>query len=282
MHPRLQGLPTFIVIGAMKSGTTSLYEYISAHPGAFTTTPKEPEFFSTNWDRGLDWYRNAFAGAEEFAAAGEFSTSYTKYPFVSGVAERMALVIPDVKLVYVVRDPVERIRSMYMHEVVRGRERESFDRAVRRAPQSHLDSYLDLSRYAYQLGQYLEHFSREQILVIRSEDLRDQRAATMTAVFEFLGLDPSFEVPGLNIEHFRSDDRRIRRPVVADVAALVRKSRIIVPRWIRHRLRGGLTRQVPRPKVSDETAAWILHELAPDLDRLLEIMGSDFKLWHHP
>ena len=169
-------LPTFLVIGAMKSGTASLYRYLSAHPDVFTTTPKEPEFFSYSWDRGLDWYRSLFAGSEGFDARGECSTGYSKAPFRAGVPQRVRQVVPDAKLLYVIRDPVERIRSHYVHEISKRREDEAFDDAIR-----HRSNYLDFTRYAYQLDLYLAHFPREQLLVLRTEDLRDGRDATLAA-----------------------------------------------------------------------------------------------------
>ena len=126
-------LPNFIVIGAMKSGTTSLFHYLQAHPQVFMSPLKEVEFFveEKNWRRGMDWYRAQFAGASPGALAiGEASTAYTKYPEYPGVPERIASSLPDARLIYILRDPIERIRSHYQHRVLSGAEREPLERAV--------------------------------------------------------------------------------------------------------------------------------------------------------
>lgn len=133
-------LPTFVVIGAMKAGTVSLRHYLDEHPDVFLGRGGmfgEPNYFVAeyNWSRGRAWYESLFADADADAgqagAIGECSPSYTMAPAFPGVPERMAAVIPDARLVYVVRDPVARMQSMYMHQVSAGRER-------RRAVFSHL------------------------------------------------------------------------------------------------------------------------------------------------
>ena len=134
------------------------------------TQYKAPEFFveESNWHRGIDWYRQQFpvTGAH-ILAVGEASNAYAKYPRHRGVPERIAAHLPDVRLVYVVRDPIARIRSHYQTKVAEGSEKAPFSDAVFGNP-----IYLDYSRYAMQIEQYLEHFPREQLLVITSEDLR--------------------------------------------------------------------------------------------------------------
>jgi hypothetical protein len=136
--PRGRGaLPTFIVIGAMKAGTTSLYHYLRHHEQVFMPKVKELDFFveEMNWPRGIHWYTQQFAGAAAgVLASGEASTSYSKYPQHAGVPERMAATVPDVKLLYVVRDPIARIRSHYRHRVLVGAEREGLETAVLRDP----------------------------------------------------------------------------------------------------------------------------------------------------
>ena len=121
-------LPTFVVIGAMKAGTVSLRHYLDEHPDVFLGRGGkfgEPNFFiaEDNWSRGRGWYESLFDDAGRAAAIGECSPSYTMAPAFRGVPERMAQVVPDARLVYVVRDPIARMQSMYMHQVSAGRER---------------------------------------------------------------------------------------------------------------------------------------------------------------
>jgi hypothetical protein len=201
-------LPTFLVIGAMKAGTTSLYHYLRAHPQVFMPPYKAPEFFAgeAHWRRGIEWYRQLFASAGPDAMAiGEASNVYTKYPQYRGVPERIATYIPDARLVYVLRDPVQRIRSHYETRVVEGAEKAPFEEAVLTNP-----IYLDCSRYAMQLEQYLARFPREQLLVITSEQLRGARHATIRNVYEFIGVDPQFIPPNLHRDFYQTKDKPSR------------------------------------------------------------------------
>jgi hypothetical protein len=204
-------LPTFIVIGAMKAGTTSLYHYLRNHEQIFMPKVKELDFFAegANWSRGLDWYRQQFIGAGNAVARGEASTLYTKYPQYDGVPERIAGVVPDVRLVYLVRDPIVRMRSHYQHRVALGAETAPPEVALLENP-----IYLAYSRYALQLQRYLDHFPLEQLLVVTSEALRHERAAAVRQVYEFLGVDPTHSPPALETEFYRTAERRSYPPIV--------------------------------------------------------------------
>src|ERR1700689_4519194 len=174
----------------MKAGTVSLSHYLDEHPDVFLGrggTFGEPNFFVSefNWSRGLGWYESLFDGAAGAAAIGECSPCYTMAPAFGGVPGRMAQVIPRARLVYVVRDPIARMRSMYMHQVSAGRER-------RRAEVALLDDrYLGPSLYGFQLAAFFDHFERGQVLVIASEVLRDRPREALTAVFNHLAVDPA-------------------------------------------------------------------------------------------
>ena len=210
--PLDERLPNFVVVGAMKAGTTSLYHYLRPHPQVFMPKIKELDFFAEdmNWKRGLDWYCHQFAGApREATALGEASTVYTKFPRYQGVAERMARVVPDVRLIYVVRHPVDRIRSHYEHRVASGAETAPIEVAVFDNP-----IYMDYSRYALQVDQYLEHFPREQLLIVSSEELRHHRESTMRRVYDFLAVDPEYLAPTLSQEFYKTGQRRTYPPVV--------------------------------------------------------------------
>ena len=114
--------PNFIVIGAMRAGTTALFEYLRAHPDVYIPELKELNFFWERWKRGIGWYESQFAGATDEKAIGELSPEYTFYPARRGVAERIAKLLPDVKLIYLMRDPIARMRSNYVWRVAAGSE----------------------------------------------------------------------------------------------------------------------------------------------------------------
>jgi Sulfotransferase domain len=266
-------LPSFVVIGAMKAGTTSLHRYLDAHHDVFMAAPKELDFFveELNWRRGAGWYRERFAPAPRSAVAlGEASTSYTKAPRYDGVPARAARVIPDARFVYVIRDPVERIRSHYEHNRVLGEERDPLDVAIRRNP-----AYLDYSRYGAQLGRWLECYPPDRFLVVTAEALRRARRATVASVLSFIGVDPGAPLPGLELEHYRTDDRppypwpvtlarNVLRRLVPNRPGLWRGS------FLPERLKRTLAphRPAARVDVPPELEAAIRDELADDVAAL--------------
>ena len=279
-------LPTFLIIGAMKGGTTSLYHYLRSHPQVFMPALKEVDFFTEqlNWRRGRGWYERQFADVtEQHLAVGEASTSYTKFPRYSGVAEKVAEWLPDAQLVYVVRDPVERIRSHYQHNVTLGEERSPIELAVKANP-----AYLDYSRYALQMERYLAHFDRERLLVVLSEDLRAHREETVAKVLSHIGADASVQIPTLDQEFYKTEERSPYGPGVAFVRNTLRRmfpSRVGL--WRGTFLPEGLKRKLARAEppsagsasVPDETRRWIHGELREDVERLKEYVSDDLARW---
>ena len=168
-------LPNLIVIGAMKCGTSSLHYYLSLHPEIFMSERKELNFFidRKNWGRGLDWYEAQFP--EPLPVRGESSPGYTKYPTFEGVAERLHSVLPGAKLIYLVRDPIERIVSHYLDSYALRREDGTIEDMLADLDDNH---YVNCSRYFMQLEQYLRYYPESQILIITSEELEDDRPAT--------------------------------------------------------------------------------------------------------
>jgi hypothetical protein len=266
-------LPTFVVIGAMKAGTVSLRHYLDEHPDVFLGRGGkfgEPNFFIAeyNWPRGRGWYESLFDGADTAAAIGECSPSYTMAPAFRGVPERMAQVVPDARLVYVVRDPIARMQSMYMHQVSAGRER-------RRAEAALLDErYLGPSLYGFQLAAFLDHFDRSQVLVIASEVLRDRPREALSAVFGHLAVDPA----AIDLDQRHRDHRSIDKPVprLHDLTWLPRRQARLHPRW-RPDQRTGLARLLTTRRAQADDSA-----IPPELrDRLAECLAADLRRFEH-
>lgn len=181
------GHPDFLIIGAMKAGTTSLFSWLGSQPEVFVPTIKEPNFFSDDrlWNKGEVWYRELFRGRRPGQIAGEASVAYTDPAYAARAASRIAPLLPDVKLVFVARDPVERLRSHYRHEVLRRRERRRLIDALAdpRSP------YLARSRYFACLEPYTVSFARDHIRVARFEDLFGPRDEAWLSLLAFLGVD---------------------------------------------------------------------------------------------
>lgn len=271
-------LPTFIVIGAAKAGTTSLSAYLRAHPQVFVSSPKEPHFFFHNWDRGVSWYETLFEPGRAQSARGEASTSYSQAPHVPGVPERIASVVPDVKLVYVIRNPVDRIRSQYAHFVDRWRESLSLEQAIISRP-----VYLNASRYAAQLEMYLAHFQREQILIVSSEELRVNREAVLRQVFNFIEVDANAPIHTSHLQLNRTADKRLPPASVDAGRRMLRRTGLsrLVPKTVKGRVRTALSKPIPSNnlEISPEVEEAIWEELKRDLEHLRGLVGPNFDLW---
>lgn len=203
---RWRPLPDFLVLGAQKAGTTALYAYLRWHPGITGPSWKEVSFFDRHWWRGEAWYRGQFPLRPGERLVGEASPSYLFHPLAP---ERARSLVPDAKLIVLLRNPVDRAYSHYQHEVALGREPLSFEdalaaeeertrgeverlvsdpRAFSRAWWDH--TYVARGRYAEQLERWLEAFPREQLLVVATEELGERPAETYAPVLRFLGAAP--------------------------------------------------------------------------------------------
>lgn len=194
-------------MGAQKCGTTALHRYLKAHPEISASKKKELNFFLTeeNFARGIPWYREQFDG--RMPVRVESSPNYTATPVFPGVMARIASVVPDARFVYLVRDPVERMASHWVHNEARGRHRahESLASTLCSNPDS---TYLARSRYALQLTEFLRYFAREQVLVLDQRDLLEHRAETLARIFAFAGVDPDFTHRRFAREFHRSDQKQ--------------------------------------------------------------------------
>lgn len=177
-------LPDFIIIGAPKCGTTTLYSYLCRHARIFMSAVKEPEFFALDdvYARGETWYRSLFAGAQHDQICGEASTSYTKWPFYSGVPARIAAMTPNIKLIYLMRHPVERAYSWYAH-VMRGGVTMTFEQAIEND-----STFIYPSLYIRQIEQHLAVFAKEQFLFLTLDELKASPGETLAKTQHFLGI----------------------------------------------------------------------------------------------
>jgi len=196
--------PNLFIIGAMKAGTTSLHNYLNAHPDIVMSEPKEPCYFvhpqELNWPQieQLQLWQNEakylalFPDAAEAKVMGESSTPYAKFPAIGQIPERIARFNPEARFIYVLRDPIERTISHYLHEVRRGHEYRDMVTAIRQNP-----LYTSVSNYDLQLRQYLNYFDLRQFLVLTFEAMTADTAGTITQVFQWLDVDPTFQPPNL-------------------------------------------------------------------------------------
>jgi hypothetical protein len=246
------GLPNLVLIGSMKCATTALHQYLSAHPEISMSPTKELNFFNGGerpphddeatwwitgqWHRGVAWYASQFDARAP--VRGESSPAYTS-PSFPEVARRMATVIPAARLVYLVRDPVERAVSQYAHHHRDGTERRPLTAAVM-DPGS---QYLSRSRYWERLQPFLRHCGPGQVQVIVQERLLRAPAAAMRDVYRHAGADPTWSV-GRSLHLVHVGDNRPDVPaglreavwerVEDDVTRLRTFLQDDLPEWARH------------------------------------------------
>jgi Sulfotransferase family len=183
--------PQLFIIGAQRSGTTSLSALLDQHPAVVLSAPKESDFFSVNFAQGLDWYRARFRRLD--ATLIDASVSYTMAQLVStsselpdGVPRLIRAVSPRARFIYLVRDPAERCHSAYWHDVRAGRERRSLREAIEQSAYYTMASY-----YHRQITPFLRHFPLDRFLILRFEDFAKQPLAIARKCIRFAGLDDS-------------------------------------------------------------------------------------------
>jgi hypothetical protein len=271
-------LPNLIIIGAQKCGTSVLHYYLSLHPEVSMSKPKELNFFieERNWPRGVDWYKRHFDATAH--VRGDASPNYTAFPQHHGVPERMHSVVPEAKLIYLVRDPLERIAAHWVHNYAKRREKGTLTETLIH-PNT---SYVARSKYAMQLERYLALYPKEQVLVMQQSELRHDRDNTLRRVFEFLEIDPDFTHPRFEQERHKTSGktRATRLAVRLEKLGRSRRGRFIPANfWLVLDDRLPLRKTIKRPDVRASLPPETLTELRADAERLRELTGRDFSNW---
>jgi hypothetical protein len=241
-------LPDFMIVGAMKCGTSTLAVQLSAQAGVFMTDPKEPNFFSDDavFARGHEWYEALFAAAPPGAIRGEASTHYTKLPTHPQTLERMTAMLAAPRIVYLIRNPLQRLVSHYVHEWTMGVMRGSLAESLEDFPE-----LVDYGCYGHQIRPYVEAFGHDRVLVQTLEEMERDPVAVLERTARFIGLEGSVvwqaerardNVSAERIRRFPLQDLLIDNPVAA------RLRRALVPRAVREWVRR--SRQMPeRPQI---------------------------------
>lgn len=235
-------LPDFLIIGAMKAGTSSVHRYLQQHPDVLASTRKEIDFFSRHYRRGLPWYMRQFGTGAR--VAGESSPNYLKAHLWPEVAARIHRDLPAVRLVCVLRNPVDRTLSHYLHNVWRGREARPFSRVVEAA-----GNIVATSRYGWQLGHYLGYFPPEQIALVTTEELDRDPQGTLQRLLRFIGVDGDTGAVDTSQRH------NVTAANLADAGARVPDD-------------PGLVADGDRIRMSAELRAALAERFRPDLDAL--------------
>jgi hypothetical protein len=294
-------LPNFFIIGAAKSGTTSLYHYLNQHPQIYMSPRKEPHFFAY-WNdptchrtwivRSYDAYEQIFSEVTDEIAVGEASTTNLYMPRSAANIRRF---IPEARLIAILRNPADRAYSQYCHRLRNGNEPIQDFRAAladeeRRITENWLHPwhYKQFGFYARQLTRYYELFPSEQIRVYLYEDLQADPLALLQDVFGFLGVDPAF-TPDVNTRHNRAETYYVVRKkdalerMLPQHHTLKTAVRRVVPRpvitYVRNGIRSFKKQKIKMPDFDPALRRELLAEYREDIMLVQELIGRDLSMW---
>jgi hypothetical protein len=297
-------LPNFLIIGAAKSGTSSLYMYLKQHPEIFMSPVKEPHFFSFDAKSKMtqgpgdpirkaitDYkhYVHLFDNVSNEKAIGEASTSYLYRP---EAPRRIHNLLPDIKLIAILRNPVERAFSAYMHVVRDGRETApNFQEALSLEPQRITDNwdpiwhFTSVGFYYEQLSRYYAIFQQNQIKIFLFEELLTTQQALLESIFRFLGVNPHFS-PDSSVKFNVSGEQKIA------IVQYINKVFFLNPnpiRWISRKLFPELMRwkftnwirykNLKKRKITKETRDKLQALYKNDILKLQDLINKDLSVW---
>lgn len=310
-------LPNFIVVGANKGGTTSIYHYLKQHPQVYLSPIKEPHYFSTDIDvnqfkkefaqnklqdiekyvsgnmeqeyhaafvRDFNQYQQLFKNAVGYKAVGELSTSYL---YSQKAASEIYQVVPNCKIIICLRNPIERAYSHYRMNLWTGNSNqfdfykalvEDFHHTPKVWGNAHL--YTEIGMYYEQVKRYIDRFGRDQVLIIFSEDLKKRTAEIIREVYAFIGVDPQF-VPDTSTQY-----NEVYTPKYKNLTWFLNKSGIrpimkkISPTFIKKAIiRTFYKSKADKGEMSAEAKQFLLEKLSDDVRALGSLLNKDLSGW---
>lgn len=261
-------MPDFIVIGGMKCATSTLHDQLAQQPGIFMSTPKEPNFFSDDaqYARGLEWYRSLFHDAAPGDLCGESSTHYTKLPTYPQTIQRLRRSVPEARFVYVMRHPIDRLVSHYVHEWTERTIEIPIDQAIEECPR-----LIQYSLYAMQLEPYFEAFGSARVLGVFFPRLMAHSQQELERMGRFIGYDGAMrwnstqEASNVSAQRLR---RSPLRDAIINLPGLKQVRRGLMPQSLRDRIKR-LWMMKNKPQLSDAS----MHRLRQIFDEDLATLG---------
>ncbi|MEQ8757973.1 sulfotransferase domain-containing protein [Coleofasciculus sp. G1-WW12-02] len=275
--------PNYMVIGAGKCATTTLCTLLGHHPDVFMVKCKEPNFFSHDpiYARGFDWYESLYNEVGSKRMRGEGSNCYTAKERYPHTLSRLVAYAPDLKLIYIVRDPIARIESLWLQKRSHGGEEVHYD--FNTAVRINRDSLVDTSNYWQQIDAYRTHFPDERIHIIFYEDFQADTEAVMRRCFQFLDVDPDAPLADPQLHLNPSTGKKVPSHTLSRLRSfsLFRATAKLIPPSLRHRLKQQLFFQEfsGRPQWQPQTREWVADILEADTSRFLEYCNQPQDLW---
>lgn len=291
--------PNFIIVGAPKAGTTSLYHYLKGHPQVFMSNPKEVNFFTADAivEQGLYYqdfkarsqqeYEALFDAAGDCKAVGEASVSYLFYPDTAG---RIKALIPDCKIVIMLRNPVKRAFSHYLMDsrlgfVDRTFDEIVFDHETHKRDKDHLyyQQYVELGMYHDQVKRYLDTFGKENVFIILDKDLYEDTATEVKRLYGFLGVDDDPATDTSKRHNTYTEPRsKLVKAIYQNhrIKSIVKK---LAGKKLIGMLKGKMFSVVHRPEMRSKTQQELQRIYNHDIEKLEQLLGrslDDWKAFH--
>jgi hypothetical protein len=301
----MQNLPDFLVVGPPKTASTSLHYFLSQHPEVFMSPKKETRFFDVHYQEGLKYYADFFKDKTTEKIAGEASPTYAFLPFVAG---RIKNDLPNAKLIFCFRDPVDRAFSGWLMRGSKGNETLSFREALEKnlEQREHVNfngeegakiwledqqtlykknkltirTYIEGSTYAEQLKSYKKYFPDEQIQVLLLDDLRNDFRGTLVSIFKFLNVDASI-TNDIKNETKNKHNKNMLKPLFNLVGKeMVFKVGKIIPKGLRNKLfEVAVKGKQEKPKMNEEDKAFAYDIFRNDVEELEKLLNRDLSAW---
>lgn len=269
----------FMILGAQKCATTSLFATLAREPGLVGAKNKEPHFFSTteDWRRHLDDYHLLFERRPD-AQYFEGSTSYTFYPHRNlEIWQDLYEYNPALQFIYVVRDPIDRLVSAYMHNVARGYTTEPLNRFLFTNP-----LLLNVTRYAMQIKPFIDRFGNGQVLLLEFSDLVGKRESTLHTVAEFLGVTLQLPTSSGAVHANKSIGKEGQHHLLDDPGMVTRVAKRYLPPLYRWKVRRMTPPPESKPVVEPKLRRAVLRLLDDDICQLETLMERDLSCWREP
>jgi hypothetical protein len=278
--------PNLFLVGAMKAGTNTLHRLLDGHPDIFMSKkPKEPSWLvGSNSGLSEDWYLGLFSAAGEARYRGEASTDYTRAPRLARAAEKIKAYAPDARILYIMRDPLDRALSHYWWDVQYSAEGRSFKEAASRSRE-----ILDVGHYAMQIAPYLDVFGREKVHVMTLEALTTNAPVVLAALWRFLELPPADVMQGAAAPpRYNPGHDQVQKLAGAAFISRLKDTPVwsaakaVVPPRLRRRAMNSLSKPVERVisvEQMQEAATALRPRLLEETAALSKLLGREFPEW---
>ncbi|MCF6365357.1 MAG: sulfotransferase domain-containing protein [Bacteroidales bacterium] len=269
--------PNLMIIGAMKCGTTSLHNYLAKHPDIRMSEPKEIHYFSDAVynKKSLDWYKNHFKTDKQ--VIGTSPQGYTKCHHLdsANVLERLSKTIPDVKMIYIVRNPIERYKSHILEAYHCDPWKDiKYSRSV--------DHFIKTSMYYFQISEVLKYFDLKQIHFLSLEDLQENRLSELNKIFDFLNIKKLTDDTVFNFKSNTAEDKSIPHIVKFSIPyrVLNKISSKLAKNTGRTFSKIFLKYQIKKPVLSEKKISELKEILKPDIDKFKKLTKKGFSQWN--